>query len=72
MIDDVDPTFPDAIHPAPAGPDAGQDQQADEQELQIQKQVLAEFLPKAVDMQILDRTFPKHRARDDRLVPFEL
>ncbi|MCE2786039.1 MAG: hypothetical protein LW699_14295 [Pirellula sp.] len=26
MIDDVDPTFPDAIHPAPAGPDAGQDQ----------------------------------------------
>ena len=72
MVDDVDAAFAGPIHSAPTRPDTSHDQEPDEQKLQVQKQILAQLLPDTIDVQVLDRAFPKHRARYDRLLSLEL
>jgi hypothetical protein len=72
MVNDIDPPFSDAVCPTPTGPDASQNQQSQKEQLQIQKKVLAKLLPNAVDVQVFDRTLPKHRAGHERLLSFEL
>ncbi len=54
----------------PTGPQAGQDRQQQQQQLQKQQQVLTQFLPEAVDVQILQRAMPQVSTRDfQRLTP---
>ena len=71
IVDDVDTSLTDAVLSTPAWSQACQNNERQEQQLQIKKQVFSKALPNTVDVNVFHRLLPKKRAWNYELTAFQ-